>query len=86
MRPFMEAGTILSDGVLSPLDREPLSMSHSEAMGIAVRIFVRRGTCVLIRLFSVLTSSPSACLGFPEANHLTIHSSHQSNDGRWPVS
>ena len=53
-REFAEAGTILLDGVLNPLGGEPVAMSHSEAMGVAVRTLVRRGIWVLIRLRSIL--------------------------------
>ena len=53
VRIFVESGIILVDGVLNALGGEPVLMSHSEAIGVAIRTLVRRGIWVLIRRFSV---------------------------------
>jgi hypothetical protein len=50
---FIEPDTILLDGVLKPLGGDPALTSHSEAIGVASRTFVRRGICVLMRRFSI---------------------------------
>jgi len=55
---FIEPDIILLEGVLKPLGGEPASMSHSEAMGVAVRTLVRRGIWVLIRRFSMSCALP----------------------------
>jgi len=50
-------GIILSAGVFKSFGGAPALMSHSEAMGVAGRTFVLRGSWVLIRRFSAPMSS-----------------------------
>jgi len=52
---FEDPVLILSAGVLSALGGDPTLISHSEAMGVAVRTFNLRGIWVLMRRFSVPT-------------------------------
>jgi hypothetical protein len=54
-----ERGLILLDGVLKSLGGDPVLISHSEAMSVAVRTFVLRGIWVLMRRFSNPILSPS---------------------------